>query len=537
MYRKYLATAAAILVSVSMMMTGCSGNHAVKDNNVQQTEAVNAQSEDGTRSGTASKTGTKQGTQKEGNTTGSAAQKRENQKTGDGTGGSNNSTNNNKNENNIYINNGNGNSNGNGGSRQKTGSSGSGRTTKNQTNTTYNIYETHNHNTTNKTENHYSTTHNSKTENKYTSTTTENVNVDQSIGKTTVNQEQNITENSTTNTTNTNINLGDQSNGKTTNTTVNNEEDTTITKNETNTGNQNNGNQAIGSGNNQRSDVYAVYPYEPGNLDHYTDPKPVEGDTGDEDTSKDGLLGFGGSDSGNGSTDPDSEDPVIGTTADEVTDDEPVPASTDGFTDIYDFEEQDEDIPDDYDGGDDWNNGEGGDDWNNSDGGDDWNNSDGGDDWNNSEDGDDWNNSEDGGEEDYQGDDFETFDQNETPGMMEETQEMWETNGGTDSADMPSEGESLQVSSGSDMGTTYDVSGHSTISFTVGLAEGSDLSGSAWIEVCDQEGNVIGQTGEVGPGRSTNANFDVSGMDTIQFRACTDSGEMVDLQISGLVLN
>ena len=254
----------------------------------------------------------------------------------------------------------------------------------------------------------------------------------------------------------------------------------------------------------------------------------MEGDTGDEDTSKYGLLGFGGSDSGNGSTDPDPEDSVIGTTADEVTDDEPVPASTDGFTDIYDFEEQDEDIPDDYDGGDDWNNGEGGDDWNNSDGGDDWNNS---------EDGDDWNNSEDGGEEDYQGDDFETFDQNETPGMMEETQEMWETNGGTDSADMPSEGESLQVSSGSDMGTTYDVSGHSTISFTVGLAEGSDLSGSAWIEVCDQDGNVIGQTGEVGPGRSTNANFDVSGMDTIQFRACTDSGEMVDLQISGLVLN
>ena len=121
--------------------------------------------------------------------------------------------------------------------------------------------------------------------------------------------------------------------------------------------------------------------------------------------------------------------------------------------------------------------------------------------------------------------------------MIEETQEMWETNGSTDSADMPSEGDSLQVSSGSDMGTTYDVSGHSTISFTVGLAEGSDLSGSAWIEVCDQEGNVIGQTGEVGPGRSTNANFDVSGMDTIQFRACTDSGEMVDLQISSLVLN
>jgi hypothetical protein len=534
MYRKYLATAAAILVSVSMMMTGCSGNHAVKDNNVQQTEAVNAQSEDGTRSGAVSKTGTKQGTQKEGNTTGSAAQKRENQKTGDGTGGSNNSTNNNKNENNIYINNGNGNSNGNGGSRQKTGSSGSGRTTKNQTNTTYNIYETHNHNTTNKTENHYSTTHNSKTENKYTNTTTENVNVDQSIGKTTVNQEQNITENSTTNTTNTNINLGDQSNGKTTTTTVNNEEDTTITKNETNTVNQNNGNQAIGSGNDQGGDAYA---YEPGNLDHYTDPKPVEGDTGDEDTGKNALLGFGGSDSGNGSTDPDYEDPVIGTTADEVTDEEPVPAPTDGFTDTinpdepvddipgegtediwpddpepeYPYEGTTTDIPEEYvdepvddipyDGGDDWYNGEG------------------------------------DGEEEYQGDDFETFDQNETPGMMEEPQEMWETNDSTDSADISSEGDSLQVSSGSDMGTTYDVSGHSTISFTVGLAEGSDLSGSAWIEVCDQDGNVIGQTGEVGPGRSTNANFDVSGMDTIQFRACTDSGEMVDLQISSLVLN
>lgn len=534
MYRKYMTAAAAILVSVSMMMTGCSGNHAVKDNNVQQTEAVNAQSEDGTRSGAGSKTGTKQGTQKEGNTTGSAAQKRENQKTGDGTDGSNNSTNNNKNENNIYINNGNGNSNGNGGSRQKTGSTGSGRTTKNQTTTTYNIYETHNHNTTNKTENHYSTTHNSKTENKYTNTTTENVNVDQSIGKTTVNQEQNITENSTTNTTNTNINLGDQSNGKTTNTTVNNEEDTTITKNETNTVNQNNGNQAIGSGNDQGGDAYA---YEPGNLDHYTDPKPVEGDTGDEDTGKDALLGFGGSDSGNGSTDPDYEDSVIGTTADEVTDEEPVPAPTDGFTDTINTDEPVDDIPgegtediwpddpepeypyegtttdipeeyvdepvDDipYDGGDDWYNGEG------------------------------------DGEEDYQGDDFETFDQNETPGMMEGPQEMWETNDSTDSADMPSEGDSLQVSSGSDMGTTYDVSGHSTISFTVGLAEGSDLSGSAWIEVCDQEGNVIGQTGEVGPGRSTNANFDVSGMDTIQFRACTDSGETVDLQISSLVLN
>lgn len=111
MYRKYMATAAAVLVSVSLMMTGCNGNHAVKDNNIQQSEAVNAKSEDSTRTAAGSRTGTKQGTQKEGNTTGSAAQKRENQKTGNGSG----NTNENTNVNNINITNGNGNGNGNGG--------------------------------------------------------------------------------------------------------------------------------------------------------------------------------------------------------------------------------------------------------------------------------------------------------------------------------------------------------------------------------------------------------------------------------------
>ena len=56
MYRKYMATAAAVLVSVSLMMTGCNGNHAVKDNNIQQSEAVNAKSEDSTRTAAGSRT-------------------------------------------------------------------------------------------------------------------------------------------------------------------------------------------------------------------------------------------------------------------------------------------------------------------------------------------------------------------------------------------------------------------------------------------------------------------------------------------------
>ena len=48
---------------------------------------------------------------------------------------------------------------------------------------------------------------------------------------------------------------------------------------------------------------------------------------------------------------------------------------------------------------------------------------------------------------------------------------------------------------------------------------------------------MIGQTGQVDAGGSTNASFDVSGTDTIQFRACTDSGETVNLQISNLEMN
>ena len=93
----------------------------------------------------------------------------------------------------------------------------------------------------------------------------------------------------------------------------------------------------------------------------------------------------------------------------------------------------------------------------------------------------------------------------------------------------------MQVSSDGTGSEAIDVSGNSTISFTVSMEDGSD--GSGWIEVCDQEGNVIGQTGQVDAGGSTNASFDVSGTDTVQFRACTDSGETVNLQISNLEMN
>ena len=148
---------------------------------------------------------------------------------------------------------------------------------------------------------------------------------------------------------------------------------------------------------------------------------------------------------------------------------------------------------------------------------------------------DDW--ADDGGSDD-QGDESETFGQYVNPQLAdEETGDTWELldNGSEESVDVPSDSGSMQVSSDGTGSEAIDVSGNSTISFTVSMEDGSD--GSGWIEVCDQEGNVIGQTGQVDAGGSTNASFDVSGTDTIQFRACTDSGETVNLQISSLEMN
>ena len=478
MYRKYMATAAAVLVSVSLMMTGCNGNHAVKDNNIQQSEAVNAKSEDSTRTAAGSRTGTKQGTQKEGNTTGSAAQKRENQKTGNGSG----NTNENTNVNNINITNGNGN--GNGGRKGSKGGTGSGKTSTSTTKNVYNIYETHNHNTTNKTENHYSTTNNSRTENKYSSTT--------------VNQEQNISETNNTDITNENYNYGDQSIGKTENTENNN--------------NQNDGGQWFGgSGNDQGNESYAYESGEsstedPSDDDYdnsiwagFDDPDPVP-------VPDDGLTGSDGSteeytypteDVDNEGDEDWIEDP-------EYIEDEPVDDYP-GYTDSEPAEEDPgytDDEPAEEDPGytdDDW--------------------------------------ADDGGSDD-QGDESETFGQYVNPQLAdEETGDTWELldNGSEESVDVPSDSGSMQVSSDGTGSEAIDVSGNSTISFTVSMEDGSD--GSGWIEVCDQEGNVIGQTGQVDAGGSTNASFDVSGTDTIQFRACTDSGETVNLQISNLEMN
>ncbi len=478
MYRKYMATAAAVLVSVSLMMTGCNGNHAVKDNNIQQSEAVNAKSEDSTRTAAGSRTGTKQGTQKEGNTTGSAAQKRENQKTGNGSG----NTNENTNVNNINITNGNGN--GNGGRKGSKGGTGSGKTSTSTTKNVYNIYETHNHNTTNKTENHYSTTNNSRTENKYSSTT--------------VNQEQNISETNNTDITNENYNYGDQSIGKTENTENNN--------------NQNDGSQWFGgSGNDQGNESYAYESGEsstedPSDDDYdnttwagFDDPDPVP-------VPDDGLTGSDGSteeytypteDVDNEGDEDWIEDP-------EYIEDEPVDDYP-GYTDSEPAEEDPgytDDEPAEEDPGytdDDW--------------------------------------ADDGGSDD-QGDESETFGQYVNPQLAdEETGDTWELldNGSEESVDVPSDSGSMQVSSDGTGSEAIDVSGNSTISFTVSMEDGSD--GSGWIEVCDQEGNVIGQTGQVDAGGSTNASFDVSGTDTIQFRACTDSGETVNLQINSLEMN
>ncbi len=148
---------------------------------------------------------------------------------------------------------------------------------------------------------------------------------------------------------------------------------------------------------------------------------------------------------------------------------------------------------------------------------------------------DDW--ADDGGSDD-QGDESETFGQYVNPQLAdEETGDTWELldNGSEESVDVPSDSGSMQVSSDGTGSEAIDVSGNSTISFTVSMEDGSD--GSGWIEVCDQEGNVIGQTGQVDAGGCTNASFDVSGTDTIQFRACTDSGETVNLQISNLEMN
>ena len=146
---------------------------------------------------------------------------------------------------------------------------------------------------------------------------------------------------------------------------------------------------------------------------------------------------------------------------------------------------------------------------------------------------DDW--AEEGGSDD-QGDGDESFGQYVNP-QLEENTDNWELldNGSEESMDLPSDSGSMQVSSDGTGSEVIDVSGNSTISFTVSMEDGSD--GSGWIEVCDQEGNVIGQTGQVDAGGSTNASFDVSGTDTIQFRACTDSGETVNLQISNLEMN
>lgn len=478
MYRKYMATAAAVLVSVSLMMTGCNGNHAVKDNNIQQSEAVNAKSEDSTRTAAGSRTGTKQGTQKEGNTTGSAAQKRENQKTGNGSG----NTNENTNVNNINITNGNGN--GNGGRKGSKGGTGSGKTSTSTTKNVYNIYETHNHNTTNKTENHYSTTNNSRTENKYSSTT--------------VNQEQNISETNNTDIINENYNYGDQSIGKTENTENNN--------------NQNDGGQWFGgSGNDQGNESYAYESGEsstedPSDDDYdnsiwagFDDPDPVP-------VPDDGLTGSDGSteeytypteDVDNEGDEDWIEDP-------EYIEDEPVDDYP-GYTDSEPAEEDPgytDDEPAEEDPGytdDDW--------------------------------------ADDGGSDD-QGDESETFGQYVNPQQTdEETGDTWELldYGSEESVDVPSDSGSMQVSSDGTGSEAIDVSGNSTISFTVSMEDGSD--GSGWIEVCDQEGNVIGQTEQVDAGGSTNASFDVSGTDTIQFRACTDSGETVNLQISSLEMN
>ncbi len=478
MYRKYMATAAAVLVSVSLMMTGCNGNHAVKDNNIQQSEAVNAKSEDSTRTAAGSRTGTKQGTQKEGNTTGSAAQKRENQKTGNGSG----NTNENTNVNNINITNGNGN--GNGGRKGSKGGTGSGKTSTSTTKNVYNIYETHNHNTTNKTENHYSTTNNSRTENKYSSTT--------------VNQEQNISETNNTDIINENYNYGDQSIGKTENTENNN--------------NQNDGGQWFGgSGNDQGNESYAYESGEsstedPSDDDYdnsiwagFDDPDPVP-------VPDDGLTGSDGSteeytypteDVDNEGDEDWIEDP-------EYIEDEPVDDYP-GYTDSEPAEEDPgytDDEPAEEDPGytdDDW--------------------------------------ADDGGSDD-QGDESETFGQYVNPQQTdEETGDTWEflDYGSEESVDVPSDSGSMQVSSDGTGSEAIDVSGNSTISFTVSMEDGSD--GSGWIEVCDQEGNVIGQTEQVDAGGSTNASFDVSGTDTIQFRACTDSGETVNLQINSLEMN
>ena len=445
MYRKYMATAAAVLVSVSLMMTGCNGNHAVKDNNIQQSEAVNAKSEDSTRTAAGSRTGTKQGTQKEGNTTGSAAQKRENQKTGNGSG----NTNENTNVNNINITNGNGN--GNGGRKGSKGGTGSGKTSTSTTKNVYNIYETHNHNTTNKTENHYSTTNNSRTENKYSSTT--------------VNQEQNISETNNTDIINENYNYGDQSIGKTENTENNN--------------NQNDGGQWFGgSGNDQGNESYAYESGEsstedPSDDDYdnsiwagFDDPDPVP-------VPDDGLTGSDGSteeytypteDVDNEGDEDWIEDP-------EYIEDEPVDDYP-GYTDSEPAEE-DPGYTDDEPA------------------------------------------EEDPGGSDDQGDESETFGQYVNPQLAdEETGDTWELldNGSEESVDVPSDSGSMQVSSDGTGSEAIDVSGNSTISFTVSMEDGSD--GSGWIEVCDQEGNVIGQT-----------------------RACTDSGETVNLQISSLEMN
>ena len=509
MYRKYMATAAAVLVSVSLMMTGCNGNHAVKDNNIQQSEAVNAKSEDSTRTAAGSRTGTKQGTQKEGNTTGSAAQKRENQKTGNGSG----NTNENTNVNNINITNGNGNGNGNGGRKGSKGGTGSGKTSTSTTKNVYNIYETHNHNTTNKTENHYSTTNNSRTENKYSSTT--------------VNQEQNISETNNTDITNENYNYGDQSIGKTENTNISNEENNSYTRNTDisneennsytenteNNINQNDGSQWFGgSGNDQGNESYAYESGESSTEDPSDDDYDNTTWAGFDDPDPVHVTDAGGT-SGDGATEEytyPAEDTEIGGDEDWTGDDTPeyIDEPVDdypGYTDSEPAEEDPgytDDEPAEEDPGytdDDW--------------------------------------ADDGGSDD-QGDESETFGQYVNPQLAdEETGDTWELldNGSEESVDVPSDSGSMQVSSDGTGSEAIDVSGNSTISFTVSMEDGSD--GSGWIEVCDQEGNVIGQTGQVDAGGSTNASFDVSGTNTIQFRACTDSGETVNLQISNLEMN
>ncbi len=356
-----------------------------------------------------------------------------------------------------------------------------------------------------------------ETENKYSNSTTEYVNDDHSIGKTNIKQEQNIKETNNIDITHENYNYGDQSVGKNESTDIRNEENT-----------------SYGSGNDQEPDSDA---YDYGNTDRYAAGGAGEGSTADpsdDEDQDDTLLGFGY---------PDPAEDGSDTTEEGTTEDYPYPAEEEdieiGGDEDLPVEEEPEYIDDqpadDYPGYIDYEPEQEDPEYIDDQPADDY--PEYTDDQPAEEEPgyteDDW--AEEGGSDD-QGDGDESFGQYVNP-QLEENTDNWELldNGSEESMDLPSDSGSIQVSSDGTGSEAIDVSGNSTISFTVSMEDGSD--GSGWIEVCDQEGNVIGQTGQVDAGSSTNASFDVSGTDTVQFRACTDDGAAVYLTISNLEMN